>query len=201
MRPSIFYLLSSIFYLRLTRMRGVLFLMLCAAILLAACAENMRNDGRIKPYEPSAAFASGVSEQPIDPNTVARSQSTDPALDTGKGPGGNPVTAFPLAVDKALLTRGQGRYTIYCVPCHGDKGDGKGQITFFGMPNPPSYHTDELRGAPVGHFFDVITNGKGKMLSYASRVSVHDRWAIVAYIRALQINQQAPLDVPPEQIK
>src|SRR5262245_23407458 len=154
---------SSISYHR-PRLRGLVFLSLCAAILLAACAENMRNDGRIKPYEPHAGFANGVSQQPIDPNTIARSQPTDPALATGKDAGGNPITYFPIPVDKTVLTRGQQRYTIYCVPCHGDKGDGKGLITNFGMPAPPSYQTDALRAAPPGHFFDVITNGKGKML-------------------------------------
>jgi mono/diheme cytochrome c family protein len=182
-------------------MRGVVFLILCGAILLGACAENMRNDGRIKPYEPSAAFANGISQQPIDPNTVARSQPPDLALATGKDPGGNPVTSFPITVDAPVLARGQQRYGVYCAPCHGDQGDGKGLITNFGMPAPPSYQTDALRAAPVGHFFDVITNGKGKMLSYASRVAIGDRWAIVAYVRALQINPQAPLDVPLEQIK
>jgi mono/diheme cytochrome c family protein len=192
---------SSIFDLRSSNKRALVFLALCAAILLAACAENMRNDGRIKPYESSAAFPNGVSEQPIDPNTVARSQPADLALATGKDPGGNPVASFPIAVDAATLGRGQQRYTIYCVPCHGAQGDGKGLVTNFGMPNPPAYQTDALRAAPAGHFFDVITNGKGKMLSYASRIPVNDRWAIVAYVRALQINPQAPLQVPPEQIK
>jgi mono/diheme cytochrome c family protein len=201
MRSSIFDLRSSIFDLRLVRMRAVVFLALCAAILLAACAENMRNDGRIKPYEPSAALASGLSQQPIDPNTVARSQPADTALATGKDPGGNPIASFPITVDATTLARGGQRYGIYCAPCHGDQGDGKGLITNFGMPAPPSYQTDALRTAPTGHFFDVITNGKGKMLSYASRVPVLDRWAIVAYVRALQTNPQAPLTVPPEQIK
>ncbi len=192
---------SSIFDLRSSKKRVSLFLTLCAAILLGACGENMRNDGRIKVYEPSAGFASGVSQQPIDPNTVARGQAADVALATGKDAGGNPVASFPITIDAAMLARGKQRYTIYCVPCHGEQGDGKGLITNFGMPNPPSYQTDALRAAPVGHFFDVITNGKGKMLSYASRVPVLDRWAIVAYVRALQTNPQAPLEVPPEQIK
>jgi mono/diheme cytochrome c family protein len=192
---------SSIFDLRSSTKKALVFLTLCAAILLAACAENMRNDGRIKPYESSAAFANGISQQSIDPNTVARSQPADTALATGKDAGGNPVTSFPLTVDAATLTRGQQRYAIYCVPCHGDLGDGKGLVTNFGMPPPPAYQTDALRAAQVGQFFDVITNGKGRMLSYASRVSVDDRWAIVAYVRALQINPQAPLQVPPEQIK
>jgi mono/diheme cytochrome c family protein len=201
MRSSIFDLRSSIFDLRPVRIRGLAFLALCAAILLAACAENMRNDGRIKPYEPIAAFGSGVSQQPVDPNTVARSQPADVALATGKDAGGNPVASFPITVDASTLARGQQRYAVYCTPCHGDLGDGKGLVTNFGMPPPPAYQTDALRAAPVGQFFDVITNGKGRMLSYASRVPVADRWAIVAYIRALQINPQAPLQAPLEQIK
>jgi mono/diheme cytochrome c family protein len=184
-----------------TKIVALVYVGICAAILLGACGENMRNDGRIKVYEPSAGFASGVSQQPIDPNTVARGQAADVALATGKDAGGNPVASFPITIDAATLARGKQRFTIYCVPCHGEQGDGKGLITNFGMPAPPSYQTDALRTAPVGHFFDVITNGKGKMLSYASRVPVLDRWAIAAYIRALQISPQAPLEVPPEQIK
>jgi mono/diheme cytochrome c family protein len=191
---------SSIFDLRSTSKKAIVFLALCGAILLAACGENMRNDGRIKPYEPIAALA-GVSEQPIDANAVARSQTANVELELGKDAAGNLVAAFPIDVTKETMQRGQQRYNIYCAPCHGAQGDGKGLITNFGMPSPPSYQDARLRSAPVGHFFDVITNGKGKMFSYASRVSVNDRWAIVAYVRALQQNPQAPLDVTPEQIK
>jgi mono/diheme cytochrome c family protein len=195
-----FAMRSSIFDLRSTSKRAVVFLAVCGAILLASCAENMRNDGRIKPYEPNPA-GGGISEQPIDPNAVARSQTANFALEQGKDAGGNLVTTFPVDVTTELLQRGQARYTIYCVPCHGAQGDGKGLITNFGMPNPPSYQDAQLLSAPVGHFFDVITNGKGKMYSYASRISVNDRWAIVAYVRALQKNPQAPLEVTPEQLQ
>src|SRR5258707_726423 len=110
MRSVIVYPLSSILHLGATRLRGLVFLSICGALLLAACGENMRNDGRIKPYEPSAAFASGVSEQPIDPNAVARSQTANLALETGKDAAGNLDTTFPVTVTKELMQRGQLRY-------------------------------------------------------------------------------------------
>ena len=191
---------SSIIDLRSTSKKAFVFLAICGAILLASCAENMRNDGRIKPYEPNPA-GGGISQQPIDPNAVARSQTADFALEQGKDAGGNLVTTFPVDVTTEVVQRGQARYNVYCTPCHGAQGDGKGLITNFGMPAPPSYQDAQLLSAPVGHFFDVITNGKGKMYSYASRISVSDRWAIVAYVRALQKNPQAPLDVAPEQLQ
>jgi mono/diheme cytochrome c family protein len=179
------------------------FLSLCAAILLAACGQNMRDNGRIKPYEPVAGFGSGVSEQPLPPGVVARSQSTDLAFETGKQNGdGAFVAAFPTAVTQQGIQRGKQRFEIYCALCHGAMGDGQGLIANFGFnPKPPSYHTDALKQQPVGYFFDVATNGKGIMFGYASRISVEDRWATVMYIRALQINQQAPLDVPVAQIE
>jgi mono/diheme cytochrome c family protein len=172
-------------------------------ILLAACGQNMRDDGRIKPYEPAPGFGSGVSGQPLPVGVVARSQSTDLTLETGKQDGdGAPVAAFPIAVTQETVQRGKQRYDIYCAPCHGAVGDGQGLIANFGFnPKPTSYHTDTLKQQPVGYLFDVASNGKGIMFGYASRISVEDRWAIIAYIRALQLNQQAPLDVTPAQIE
>jgi mono/diheme cytochrome c family protein len=184
-------------------LKVAVFLGICCLVLLAACGQNMRDNGRIKPYEPVPGFGNGVSEQPLPAGVVARSQSTDLALETGKQNGdGALVAAFPIAVTQQVAQRGQQRFVIYCAPCHGALGDGQGLIANFGLnPKPPSYHTDALKQQPVGHFFDVATNGKGIMFGYASRISVEDRWAIVAYIRALQINQQAPLDVPPAQLE
>ncbi len=98
---------------------------------------------------------------------------------------------FPIAVDKAFILRGQQRYDIYCAPCHGRIGNGLGMIVRRGFKQPPSYHIDRLRNAPVGHYYDVITNGYGAMLNYAAQVQPRDRWAIVAYIRALQYSQNA----------
>jgi mono/diheme cytochrome c family protein len=96
-----------------------------------------------------------------------------------------------------MIERGQQRYNIYCSPCHSRTGDGRGMIVQRGFPPPPSFHDQRLRDAPAGHFFNVITKGYGAMYSYASRIPVDDRWAIVAYIRALQLSQHATIDDVP----
>jgi mono/diheme cytochrome c family protein len=101
----------------------------------------------------------------------------------------NDIDEFPVPVTKELVDRGQDRFNIYCIVCHGPLGNGDGMIVRRGFPQPPTYHDDRLRNAPVGHFFDVITNGWGRMNSYAAQVSPPDRWAIIAYIRALQVSQ------------
>jgi mono/diheme cytochrome c family protein len=120
----------------------------------------------------------------------------DDAFYTGKI-GTNLVTTFPFAITREVLLRGQERFDIYCAPCHGRTGDGNGMIPQRGYPVPPSYHIDRLRAAPVGHLFDVISRGYGVMYSYGARVEPDDRWAIVAYIRALQLSQDAKVsDVP-----
>lgn len=105
--------------------------------------------------------------------------------------GGATMTSFPFPVTKVVLDRGKERYEIYCAPCHGKTGAGDGMIVRRGFSQPPTYHQDRLREAPVGHYFDVITNGFGAMYPYASKVSPEDRWAITAYIRALQLSQNA----------
>lgn len=180
------------------------FLALCCAALLAACGNNMRNDSRLKPYEASPVFADNQSARPIDPNTVARGQSTDLALTSGKV-NGAPVAEFPITVSAETLAQGQKLYAIYCTPCHGAAADGRGVTSGYWSAaklTPPANLLDPaLAERPVGHYFDVISNGFGSMYSYASRITVEDRWAIVAYIRALQVNKDAPLDVPPEQIQ
>ncbi|HEX9372427.1 MAG TPA: cytochrome c [Roseiflexaceae bacterium] len=176
------------------------FLALCCLVLLAACGENMRYSSRIKPYEPSPFFADQQSERQVISGTVALGLlRMDELLYTGKV-GGQLATTFPFTVTRAVLARGQERYNIYCAPCHGLLGDGNGMIVQRGLSAPPTFHQQRLRDAPVGHFFDVITNGFGRMYSYASRVTPEDRWAIIAYIRALQLSQNAALaDVPPDQ--
>jgi mono/diheme cytochrome c family protein len=176
------------------------FLAFCCMVLLVACGNNMRDDSRLKPYEASPIFADGTSARPIDPNTVARSQSIDLVLISGKQDGAV-VSAFPITVDSATVTRGQNAYTIYCVPCHGAAADGRGIVSGYFNPKPANLVTDTMRLQPVGHFFDVITNGKGVMLSYSSRITPADRWAVIAYIRALQINKEKPLEVPADQIQ
>jgi hypothetical protein len=110
------------------------------------------------------------------------------------------VETFPFPITRQVLERGRDRYNIYCTPCHDYTGSGRGMIVQRGFPPPPSYPIERLRQAPVGHFFDVITNGYGAMYSYKARIPPADRWAIVAYIRALQMSQHATLeDVPPEE--
>jgi mono/diheme cytochrome c family protein len=107
------------------------------------------------------------------------------------------VAALPMRLTKELLARGRERFNIYCSPCHDRTGNGRGMVVRRGYQPPPSYHIERLREAPVGHFFDVMTNGLGAMPDYASQIDVADRWAIAAYIKALQLSQHAPVaDVP-----
>jgi mono/diheme cytochrome c family protein len=152
----------------------------------------MHNQPKYKAYAASTFFDDGRSERPIIEDTVARGQlHLDQARYTGKE-NDKDVTAIPIQITRADLARGQERYNIYCSPCHGRLGDGHGMIVGRGLRQPPSYHDPRLVNAPIGHFFDVMTNGYGAMYSYASRVAVDDRWRIAAYIRALQVSQNAP---------
>ena len=153
------------------------------AVGLAAC-DNMANQPRMKPYEVPYGSNKGGPVNPV-PHTVAR----DDAL-------GEPA---PPPVTMALLERGRQRFNIYCSPCHARTGEGNGMIVQRGFPHPPSYFIERLRNAPNQHFYDVITHGYGVMYPYSDRVTPADRWAVVAYIRALQASASAsPSDVPPE---
>ena len=274
--------------------------MALSLIFMAGCAENMRDDRRIKPYEGSTFFQDGQSARPLVPGTVARGQlRTDEqfytgmtggpqagdtqrdggqagapgaqgggnaqeggqggneaqgddtveaggqrdlqnsggeaaqgddtveaggqrdlqnsggqqqggaqgqqgggqgAGQTGQGGQGTPVDTFPFTVTRELLERGQQQYNVFCAPCHAITGNGDGMIVRRGFSPPPSLHEERLRAAPVGYFYSVITNGFGRMYSYASRIEPTDRWAITAYIRALQLSQNARIeDVPEDQ--
>jgi len=133
------------------------------------------------------AFYTGKKEN-ADPN-VQVATTTDASGNTLVSSFPNDTTEFPVPVTQELLDRGQQRYNIYCIVCHGPTGNGDGMIVRRGYSKPPTYHDDRLRNAPVGHFFDVMTNGWGKMNSYASQIPAADRWAIVAYIRTLQLSQ------------
>jgi hypothetical protein len=166
-------------------------------ILMGGCRLDMHLQPKYKPLDPSTFFDDGRSARPAVPGTVARGHlRIDEHLYAGKVNGVLEDT-FPFPITRDVLDRGRERYNIYCSPCHDYTGSGRGMIVQRGFPAPPSYHIERLRNAPVGHFFDVITNGYGAMYSYASRVSPDDRWAIVAYIRALQLSQRASLaDVP-----
>ena len=180
--------------------RLLAFTLACALglAILTGCAGNMRDQPRDDTYQRDPFFTNGQAARPLPTGVVARGQLDADTLRYTGLVNGTPAATFPYPVTKEMLERGQERYTIYCAVCHGATGYGDGIIVQRGFPRPPSYHTDALRNAPPGLFFDVITNGYGVMYSYASRVSPDDRWAIVAYIRALQLSQHAsPNDVPP----
>jgi len=172
-------------------------LLLCAVCCLLSCRQKMANQPRYDSLEPSDFFGDGMSARPRVAGTVARGETAiDPVLATGKM-NGQDIDGFPIAVTAQVLNRGQERFDIYCSACHGKLGDGNGMIPSRGYRHPPSFHTELLRTARTGHFFDVMTNGFGSMPSYANQVPVNDRWAIVAYIRALQMSQNATVnDVP-----
>lgn len=173
--------------------RSLFFAASMGALLAAtACRQDMHNQPRYKPFAATNFFGDGRSERPTIPDTVARGQlHLDQARYTGKE-NGKDVDAFPIQITRADLARGQERFNIYCSPCHGRLGDGHGMVVRRGFRHPPSYYEPRLVNAPVGYFFDVMTNGYGAMYSYASRVAVDDRWRIAAYIRALQLSQNAP---------
>jgi hypothetical protein len=172
--------------------------------VLPGCRSEMYDQPRYKPYQASGFFADGTSARPLVAGTVPRLdprvRGKAPALlfETGKT-ADKLAETLPFPVDRSVLERGQERFRIFCTPCHGELGDGRGMIVRRGFNPPPSYHTDELRKEPVGHFFDVMTRGFGTMYSYASRIPARDRWAIAAYIRALQVSQHAlAADLTPE---
>ena len=166
------------------------FVSACAAACLtfgAGCdylRQDMANQPKNRPLSPSEFFGDGRSERPPVENTVARGAIDDDYLFVPKD-----SNNFPLPVNLELLERGEVRYKIFCSPCHGLQGDGNGMVAMRGMKQPPSYHQDRLRQAPNGYFYDNITNGFGQMLGYSAQIPPRDRWAIVAYIRALQLSR------------
>jgi mono/diheme cytochrome c family protein len=165
-------------------------------LFLGGCSlkQDMALQPKNRPLSPSDFFSDGRSERPLLENTVARGSLADDVLIVPKE-----SNAFPLAVTEELLERGEGRYKIFCSPCHGLEGDGNGMVVMRGMKRPPSYHTDRLRQVPNGYIFDVITNGFGAMLNYSAQIPIRDRWAIVAYVRALQLSHDAKVtDLPPD---
>lgn len=170
---------------------------LIALVLVAvACRQDMQDQPKYKPLAASRFFSDGKSARQLVEGTVPfqpGGQAISPAADESK------ATALPFALTPQALDRGQERFNIYCSPCHGRSGYGDGMVVQRGFLAPPSYHIDRLRQAPVGHFYDVTTNGFGAMPSYADKVAPQDRWAVAAYIRALQLSQHATInDAPPE---
>jgi len=181
------------------RMLGF-FLLVSGFCLLVSCRQKMSNQPKYDPLEPSDFFADGMSARPRIPGTVARGElPLEGFLVTGKINNAD-GDGFPFAVTTQVMNRGQERFNIYCSPCHGRRGDGNGMIPSRGLRHPPSFHTEALRMAKTGHFFDVMTNGFGAMPPYNVQVPVNDRWAIIAYIRALQLSQNGTInDLPPAQ--
>lgn len=167
---------------------------------LAGCnntlRQDMANQPRQNPLSPAPIFADGRSARPIIENTVAHGAIQDDALFVPKD-----SNAFPLPLTMELLQRGQQRYTIFCTPCHGIQGDGMGMVAVRGMKHPPSYHQDRLRNEPVGYIYDVVTNGFGAMYGYSSQIPPRDRWAIIAYLRALQLSRNAPVSALPAELR
>jgi mono/diheme cytochrome c family protein len=160
----------------------------------------MHDQPKYIPLRESTFFTDARSARPIVEGTVARGQlHDDELLYTGKV-NGQDAAVFPMRIDAAAMARGRERFNIYCSPCHGRTGQGDGMVVLRGYRRPPSFHQDRLRGAPVGHFFDVITNGFGAMPDYAAQIRPPDRWAIIAYLRALQLSEHATVaDVPPSE--
>lgn len=172
---------------------------LAALLLLPGCElrQAMYNQPKHKPLAASTFFADGRSARLPVAGTIAQGQlRLDRHFFEGKGDTGL-ATTLPMPLTKELLQRGQQRFDIYCSPCHDRTGRGNGMVVQRGMKRPPSYHIDRLRSAPVGYFYDVMTNGFGVMYSYASRITPQDRWAIAAYVKTLQYSQQVPFDQLP----
>ena len=167
--------------------------------VLGACRQDMHDAPRYEPLEGSAFFADGRSSRVLPANTVARGQlREDDHLYTGKVDGQLAVE-FPMPVTGETMARGQERFNVFCSPCHGRTGEGNGMVVQRGFRQPPSFHEERLLNAPVGYYFDVMTNGFGAMQDYAAQVPVEDRWAIAAYLRALQLSRRAtPADVRAE---
>lgn len=171
----------------LPRLAATLLVILCGT----SCRRGMVDQQHLKPLAEENFFRDGAGSRMPPAHTIARGQlREDEQFFTGKI--GNELTAtMPIRVTREMLERGRERFDIYCAVCHGRTGEANGLIVQRGFPQPPSFHEQRLRDAPVGHFFDVMTNGYGVMYSYASRVTPEDRWAIVAYIRALQLSENA----------
>ena len=170
---------------------------LFVASVVSACRQDMHDAPRYEPLEASTFFTDGRSSRMLVANTVPRGQlREDEHLYTGRV-AGQLATEFPMPVTAETMARGQERFNVFCAPCHSRTGDGTGMIVLRGFRQPPSYHEERLVNAPVGYLFDVMTNGFGAMQDYSAQVPVADRWAIAAYIRALQLSRSGTVnDVP-----
>ena len=170
-----------------------------AIFAIAGCRQQMADQPHQRPLEPSNFFDDGMASRPVEPGTVARAGKEQNGLRFHSKVDGKLVDTFPFEVTMEVLARGQERYEIFCSPCHDRLGTGQGMIVRRGFTPARSFHDPRLRDAPAGHFFEVITQGFGQMPSYANQLSEQDRWAVIAYIRALQFSRNVRLDqLPPE---
>ena len=194
---------------------------LCVSVLLAlaGCQQKMAEQPRYDPLEPSRFFADGMSARPPTAGAVSRTPPADQLLefaseelmanaaDPAQGvppsleQAADYLDTFPMPVTLEVMKHGRERFQIYCAPCHGEKGTGVGPVVEHGYPRAASFHTERLRQAPAGYVFDVITRGRGSMPPYGAQVPPYDRWAIVAYLRALQFSQHADWAQLPEEIR
>lgn len=189
----------------------------CCLLLSAGCRQDMHDQAKVETYEASTFFANGMGSRPLPANTVPRGHlREDEAFYSGLGPGGQPLAAFPLetlrsqwpggeeleeeAFLQAFLKRGQQRFGMFCTPCHDSAGTGNGMIVQRGFKQPTSFHEERLRNAMPGYFVNVMTEGFGQMSSYAAQIKPEDRWAIAAYVRALQLSQHARLSELPADV-
>ena len=169
---------------------------LAVALLIGSggCRRDMYDQPHYEPYEPSTFFSDGTSSRPIPVGTVARGELHADSLYYEGKVDGKDAEVFPIAITAEILETGRERFMVYCTPCHGRLGDGRGMVVRRGFSPPPTFHSEYLRKKPVGHIYNVITHGYGAMYSYAARIPVQHRWAIAAYIRALQYSTDASPD-------
>jgi len=181
---------------------GRLFVLaLVGALLLAGCGRNMAEQPRVGPLQATPFFADGSGNRALLEGTVSRERGAiDPVFFTGQRDGGL-VTELPIELTHDLLLRGQERYDIFCSMCHGYTGAGDGMVVRRGFPQPASFHDQRLLDASVGYYFNAMTNGFGRMYGYAGRIPAEDRWAIAAYVKALQLSQNATIDDVPADVR
>jgi mono/diheme cytochrome c family protein len=181
---------------RLTGSRFALAVLACAA--LAGCRQDMHDGPRFTALQQNPFYADQRASRQLIEGTVARGQLRDnDVFYTGMTAPNTPVTLIPMDVTKETIERGRDRFNVYCTPCHGVAGEGNGMIVQRGYKQPPSLHDTRLRGAAAGYYYDVMTRGFGQMPDYAAQITPKDRWAVVAYVRALQLSQHATVaDVP-----
>jgi len=172
-------------------------LLLLLALAGAGCRQDMHDQPRLEAYEASDFFADGQAMRPIPDGTVARGHLYDDELLYAGKVNGALADELPFPVTRDILERGRDRYTIYCTPCHGQTGLGNGMVVQRGYRAAASFHSEAIRNRPLGHYFDVMTNGFGAMPDYRAQVAPEDRWAIAAYIRVLQLSQRATIDDVP----